>query len=109
MQKIPVSTDAHQIFKTTLNNIVVDIELQWQDASSSWFISVYDDVNIHIQNKRLNANTFILAQFKLRGFVGGIVAFSSSDTTGQLLRNSFLNDFTLYYLNNDELGELNAL
>ena len=109
MQQIPVTTDAYQTFKTTLDNQLITIDLQWQDGSSSWFISVYNSSKVFISHKRLNTNTFILAQFQLRGFKGGIIAISDTAPTSTLGRNSFQNNFKLVYASDKDLDELRTL
>lgn len=108
MQKIPVSTDANQTFKTRLDSQTVSVDLRWQDVGEAWFISVSnaDDDIIYVQNKRLNANIFILAQFPLRGFKGGIIAISEKDISDELVRNSFQENFNLYFVTASELNEL---
>lgn len=106
MQKIPVSTDAYSTFKVLLNGQLVNIDLRWQDVSSSWFISIYDQNNTFIQNKRLVENTYILAQFPLRGFDGAIIAVSENSPLNKLTRDSFNSEYGLYYLTRDELNGL---
>ena len=106
MQIIPIGTDAYITFKTLLGTQLVNIDLRWQDVSSSWFISVYNQTQTFIQNKRLVENSFILARFPLRGFEGAIIALSESDPLSRLNRDSFSLDFNLYYLTEDELNEL---
>lgn len=106
MQKIPISTDAYSTFKILLNGQLVNIDLRWQDVSSSWFISIYDQNNTFIQNKRLVENTYILSKFPLRGFDGAIIAVSESNPLVSLDRDSFNSDYELYYLTRDELNGL---
>jgi hypothetical protein len=109
MQQIPVTTDAYQTFKTILDNQLVTIDLQWQDGSSSWFISVYNSSKVFISHKRLNTNTFILAQFPLRGVKGGIIAISNTTPNAKLSRDSFQNNFKLIYASEKDLDELRTL
>jgi hypothetical protein len=106
MQKIPVSTDAYSTFKVLLNDQLVNIDLRWQDISSSWFISIYDQNATYIQNKRLVENTYILSKFPLPGFDGAIIAVSQSEPLGRLGRDSFNSEYELYYLTREELNGL---
>ena len=109
MQIIPVSTDAYSSFKILLGNQLVNIELRWQDVSSAWFISVYNQTTTFIQNKRLVENTFILSKLPLRGFDGAIIALSESNPVSRLDRNSFNSNYNLYYLTRDDLNELQSI
>ncbi len=106
MLQIPVSTDAYSTFKILLNNQLVNIDLRWQDISSSWFISVYNPDTTFIQNKRLVENTYILSKLPLRGFDGAIITISENEQLANLNRNSFSSEFGLYYLTREELNGL---
>ena len=107
MQVIPVATDANQIFRTSLNGQNVIVHLRWQDVSAAWFISLYNANNdaAYILNKRLCNHVVILGRNQLTGFTGGILAYSPANEFDNLGRNSFEENFTLYYLTSDELKQ----
>lgn len=107
MQQIPVSTDANQSFKITLNNQSIKIKLRWQDISGSWFISLYDAQtgDAYIESRRLCPNIFVFSALDT-SFSGDIVPFSQSNANDNIGRNDFQTDYGLYYFSPADLAEL---
>ena len=107
MQEIPITTDAHQIFKVVLNNQQITIELRWQDVSNSWFISLYDSAsnNPYLINRRLKGNVLLFNHF-LNDFTGDIIAYSTAYPNNNIARDDFNSIYKLYYLTSEEVSEL---
>ena len=104
MQRITITDDANQVFKTTLGGQVVSISLAWQDVSKSWFFSLFNDTII-CENRRITPAIFIL-NYVFTNFSGDFMAISESEPEAEITRNNFLTVYDFYYFTAEEKEQI---
>ena len=104
MERIPVTSDPHQIIETVVGGQAIILDLSWSPLLETWRISVQFADGIQVTSGRqVAAHELLISSFgTLQGFVGNLIVAGAD---GELGRQGWTTGFGLYYLEPEEVPD----